>query len=72
MARRARLRRLFWLPTHFEEASFQRGGLVSPILARSRPSGRARRDVTDEIMTAIQALTGQEEAGVYNERPPDA
>jgi 1-acyl-sn-glycerol-3-phosphate acyltransferase len=35
------------------------------------PLGRARREVTDEIMTAIQALTGQELAGVYNERPPD-
>jgi 1-acyl-sn-glycerol-3-phosphate acyltransferase len=35
------------------------------------PLGRARREVTDEIMRAIQGLTGQEEAGVYNERPPD-
>lgn len=35
------------------------------------PSGRARRDVTDEVMAAIQRLTGQEEAGVYNERPID-
>jgi 1-acyl-sn-glycerol-3-phosphate acyltransferase len=34
--------------------------------------GKARRLVTDEIMTAIQALTGQEEAGVYNDRAPDA
>jgi 1-acyl-sn-glycerol-3-phosphate acyltransferase len=31
--------------------------------------GRARREITDRVMTAIQALTGQEEAGVYNERP---
>jgi 1-acyl-sn-glycerol-3-phosphate acyltransferase len=36
------------------------------------PPGRARREVTDEIMAAIQALSGQEEAGVYNERPADA
>ncbi|MFC5178344.1 lysophospholipid acyltransferase family protein [Nocardioides taihuensis] len=36
------------------------------------PLGRARREVTDEIMRAIQGLTGQEEAGVYNERPADA
>jgi 1-acyl-sn-glycerol-3-phosphate acyltransferase len=35
------------------------------------PAGRARREVTDEIMTAIQGLTGQETAGVYNERPAD-
>jgi 1-acyl-sn-glycerol-3-phosphate acyltransferase len=33
------------------------------------PLGRARREVTDEIMATIQAITGQEEAGVYNERP---
>ena len=36
------------------------------------PLGRARREVTDEIMAAIQALSGQEPAGVYNERAPDA
>lgn len=33
------------------------------------PVGRARRTITDEIMAAIQAMSGQEEAGVYNERP---
>ncbi|MFC6287484.1 lysophospholipid acyltransferase family protein [Nocardioides sp. GCM10027113] len=36
------------------------------------PPGRARREVTDEIMAAIQELSGQEPAGVYNERAPDA
>jgi 1-acyl-sn-glycerol-3-phosphate acyltransferase len=36
------------------------------------PTGRARRDLTDRIMTAIGELTGQEPAGVYNERPVDA
>ncbi len=34
--------------------------------------GKARRLVTDEIMTAIQKLSGQEEAGIYNDRAPDA
>jgi 1-acyl-sn-glycerol-3-phosphate acyltransferase len=34
------------------------------------PAGRARREVTDEVMAAIQRITGQEEAGEYNERPP--
>jgi 1-acyl-sn-glycerol-3-phosphate acyltransferase len=34
------------------------------------PAGRARRQVTDEVMAAIQALSGQEEAGVYNDRAP--
>jgi 1-acyl-sn-glycerol-3-phosphate acyltransferase len=36
------------------------------------PAGRARREVTDEIMAAIQRLSGQEPAGVYNDRAPDA
>ncbi len=36
------------------------------------PLGRARREVTDEIMTAIQALSGQEPAGVYNDRAIEA
>ena len=31
--------------------------------------GRARRDLTDRIMTAIGELSGQEPAGVYNDRP---
>jgi len=32
------------------------------------PAGRARRDVTDEIMAAIQILSGQDVADGYNER----
>lgn len=36
------------------------------------PLGRARREVTDQIMAAIGELTGQVPAGVYNERPPEA
>ena len=47
-----------------------------PIDVRGRydgvPPGRARREITDQIMNEIQRLTGQEQAGVYNERPPDA
>ncbi len=35
------------------------------------PLGRARREATDEIMAAIQTLSGQPTAGVYNSRPPD-
>jgi len=34
------------------------------------PLGRARREVTDEIMAAIQRLSGQELAGRYNEHAP--
>lgn len=36
------------------------------------PRGRARREITDRIMAEIQRLTGQEDAGTYNERPPEA
>ncbi|YAL83633.1 lysophospholipid acyltransferase family protein [Dermacoccaceae bacterium W4C1] len=34
------------------------------------PAGRARRDITDQVMSAIHDLTGQEPAGAYNEHPP--
>jgi len=34
------------------------------------PPGRARREATDQIMDAIQALTGQERVGAYNEPTP--
>lgn len=33
------------------------------------PPGRARRDLTDRIMRAICELSGQVEAGIYNDRP---
>jgi 1-acyl-sn-glycerol-3-phosphate acyltransferase len=35
------------------------------------PRGRARRQATDEIMAAIQALSGQERVDAYNERPEE-
>lgn len=35
-------------------------------------SGRARRGATDEIMSAIHALSGQELAGAYNEVQPQS
>ncbi len=45
----------------------------TPIRTGSRfagmPPGRARRELTDEIMAAIHALSGQPLAGVYNEKP---
>jgi 1-acyl-sn-glycerol-3-phosphate acyltransferase len=47
-----------------------------PIDVRGRydgvPAGKARREITDTVMAEIQKLTGQEEAGVYNDRAPDA
>ncbi|MFC6154498.1 lysophospholipid acyltransferase family protein [Nocardioides yefusunii] len=39
---------------------------------QGRPLGKVRREVTDTIMARIRDLSGQEEAGVYNERQPDA
>ena len=36
------------------------------------PPGRARREITDRVMSDIQGLSGQEAAGVYNERSTDA
>jgi 1-acyl-sn-glycerol-3-phosphate acyltransferase len=35
------------------------------------PAGRARREVTDAVMAQIGRLSGQQPAGVYNERPAD-
>ena len=34
------------------------------------PKGKARREATDEVMAAIQRLSGQEAAGVYNDISP--
>jgi 1-acyl-sn-glycerol-3-phosphate acyltransferase len=34
------------------------------------PKGKARREATDEVMAAIQRLSGQEPAGVYNDISP--
>ncbi|MEO5710885.1 MAG: lysophospholipid acyltransferase family protein [Nocardioidaceae bacterium] len=36
------------------------------------PAGRARREVTDVVMSEIQKLSGQPFAGVYNERSAEA
>ncbi len=45
-----------------------------PVRAEGRfdgvPLGRARRELTDEVMAAIGELTGQVPAGVYNDRSP--
>lgn len=36
------------------------------------PQGRARREITDQVMAAILAMTGQEWAGEYNQRHPES
>jgi 1-acyl-sn-glycerol-3-phosphate acyltransferase len=49
-----------------------RFGEPIPVAGRADgvPLAKARRVLTDEIMDAIRAITGQEPAGVYNERTP--
>lgn len=48
----------------------------APVQAAGRfdgvPLGRARRELTDEVMAAIGELTGQVPAGIYNDRAPGA
>ena len=34
-------------------------------------AGHGRREITDAVMAAIAAMSPQEPAGVYNERPAD-
>jgi 1-acyl-sn-glycerol-3-phosphate acyltransferase len=46
----------------------------SPMVFTTRTGvapGRQRREVTDQIMAAIQALSGQQLAGTYNELPAE-
>lgn len=48
------------------------GPPISPAGYDGVPLGRARRELTDTIMAAIAGLSGQDEAGIYNERAPEA
>jgi 1-acyl-sn-glycerol-3-phosphate acyltransferase len=48
------------------------GEPVDPKLYADLPPGRARRELTDEVMNRIAALSPQPRASTYNERPPDA
>jgi 1-acyl-sn-glycerol-3-phosphate acyltransferase len=45
------------------------GPPVDPATYRGLPAGRARREITDEVMARIAALSPQERADVYNEPP---
>ena len=44
----------------------------APMSFAQQPGAKARRDVTDEIMAAVQELSGQEPAGGYNEPGSDS
>lgn len=48
------------------------GAPISPDRYRGMPAGRARRELTDEVMAAIATLSGQERADTYNELPPES
>ena len=45
------------------------GPPIHPAAYAGLPAGRARRQLTDDVMKAIGTLTGQEPAGVYNDVP---
>lgn len=40
-------------------------------VAASGGAGRARREITDAVMTAIGTMSPQEQAGAYNDRPAE-
>ncbi|GLI25956.1 1-acyl-sn-glycerol-3-phosphate acyltransferase [Agromyces rhizosphaerae] len=45
------------------------GPPIVPDAEASETSGRARRELTEQVMAGIHALSGQELAGRYNDRP---
>jgi 1-acyl-sn-glycerol-3-phosphate acyltransferase len=47
------------------------GEPVDPKLYAGMPPGQARRQITDEVMDRIAAMSPQKRASMYNERPPD-
>lgn len=48
------------------------GRPIAPDRFAEMPAGKGRRLLTDEVMDAIAALTGQERADTYNELPPES
>lgn len=46
------------------------GEPIIPAAYSGLPAGKARRQLTDDVMDAIAALSGQERASAYNELPP--
>lgn len=54
---------------HFAKVTVEFGAPLDLSAHGSADSSRARRAATDEIMAAIQRMSGQEEAGFYNEPP---
>jgi 1-acyl-sn-glycerol-3-phosphate acyltransferase len=54
------------------KVSIRFGAPIMPGRYGDMPAGRARRLLTDEVMDAIAALSGQERADGYNELPPES
>ncbi len=54
------------------EVTVRFGRPIQPTAFASMPAGKGRRLLTDEIMDAIAALSGQERADSYNELPPES
>ena len=48
------------------------GTPITPETYAGMPAGKARRALTDEVMNAIAALSGQERVDAYNELPPES
>jgi 1-acyl-sn-glycerol-3-phosphate acyltransferase len=48
------------------------GEPIRPDGYRDLPAGKARRQLTDEVMEAVAALSGQDRADGYNELPPES
>ena len=48
------------------------GPPIAPDRFAAMPAGKGRRLLTDEVMQAIAALSGQERADSYNELPPES
>lgn len=48
------------------------GKPIDPESYAGMASGRARREMTDDVMDAIAKLSGQERADAYNELPPES
>ncbi|MGV2983398.1 lysophospholipid acyltransferase family protein [Microbacterium sp. AGC85] len=57
------------MPSLSERITVRFGEPIDVTVHGPAGSGKARRLATDQIMTAIHALSGQELAGVYNEPP---
>ncbi len=55
----------------FERVTVRFGTPIDVSAFGPATSGKARRQATDAIMAEIQRLSGQVEAGVYNEAPPE-